>query len=178
MDLLMRNRGKWIVLIIVIGLSLWWKGYQKSAIWVDDFSCMSDDVLSRIIVKGRYERPNETGFSMLDSVKIRKLSDSVFVGRDKESVINTFNTYGCGAVTVKGKDGFEHLICNYRRQWKIKNIGMRHEDEDVAFWVKPIVLVVYDFRLDHKGLVKSVSGLELIEMTRRSSFNEGSKIIN
>jgi hypothetical protein len=115
---------------------------------------------------------------MLDSVKIRNLSDSVFVGRDRGVVINTFNTYGCGCEIVRDEAGAEHLICKFRRQWRIKNVGMHHEDENVAFWVKPIAVVVYDFRLENTGLVKSVNRVRIIEATRRVNYNGKTSTIN
>lgn len=176
----MRKSNVWILLIIIaICLSVWFIGYiPRYPIWVDDFSCLDDDELSRIIVNGTSDRPNDTGFSKLDSVKIRRFSDSVFVGRDKESVINTFNTYGCGCDVVHGSDSAEHLICKYRRQWNIRNDGAYHEDEGVAFWTKPIVVMVYDFCLEKTGLVKSIDRIKMIEATRHSTFNEKSTNIN
>lgn len=75
-----------IFAIIALGMVIWVVGYiPRYLIWVDDFSCLGDHVFLRIIVNGRFERPNPslgrvTGFSMLDLVKICKMSDSIFIG--------------------------------------------------------------------------------------------------
>jgi hypothetical protein len=183
----MRNiQNKLLLLgVLFIGLLVFGMGYIPSyPIWVDDFSCMDNDVLSRIIVNGRYKKnkgmmlAGRTGFSMLDSCEMRRLSDSVFVGKHKDVVMNTFNAYGCGCEVVKGKDRKEYLFCKFRRQWKIKNVGKYHEDEDVAFWVKPIVAVTYELKLDKNGYVQLVDGMKIIEIRRRQTINDKPPIIN
>lgn len=181
----MNLNGKIILITVIsLGISIWAIGYiPRYPIWVDDFSCLDNDVLSRMIINGRYDRPDPrlargTGYSMLDSVKIRRLSDSVFVGRDKEVIINTFNDYGCGCQILWDEAGDEHLVCKFRRQWRIKNVGMHHESEDVAFWVRPIVVVIYDFHLEKTGLVESVRDIKMIEATQHVNYNGKSSIIN
>ena len=173
-----------LLVIILLGLSFWGIGYiPRYPIWVDDFSCLGDDVLSRIIISGRYYRPDPSlargaGFSMLDSVKIRRLSDSVFVGRDKKFVFDTFDAYGCGCDVVTDDDGSERLKCKFRRQWKLKNIGKNWSGDDGGeLWKNPIVLVVYDLSIGRNGLVRRVSNMRVIDAMPRAIHKRKVSII-
>jgi hypothetical protein len=168
-----------IFAIIVFGLVIWAVGYiPRYPIWVDDFSCLGDDVFSRIIINGRFERPNPslgrgTGYSMLDLVKIRKMSDSIFIGQGKEVVRNTFNVYGCGCQIVNEADGEERLICKVKRQWRLKNIG-KDIDENPIF--TPSIVMSYDFEVDKSGMIRELA-VNIINVTPSAVLSEDSIII-
>jgi hypothetical protein len=170
----MLNRNKIIIFaIIALGLVVWAVGYiPRYPIWVDDFSCLGDDVFSRIIINGRYKRNNvnrdNTGFSMLDSIKIRRMSDSIFMGLRKDLVVNTFNTYGCGCQIVKEKDDKAYLVCKFRRQWRLKNIGMRRSTDITDLLIIPIVVLKYNFMLDDNGVIRNID-MQMIDMTHYKS---------
>jgi len=176
----MLNKNKIVIFfIIALGLVVWAVGYiPRYPIWVDDFSCLGDDVFSRIIINGRFERPNPslgrgTGFSMLDLVKIRKMSDSIFIGQRKDFVRNTFNLYGGGCQIVHGEDGKEHLICKVKRQWRLKNIG---KDIDTNPIFTPFVVMTYDFEVDKSGMIKKLA-VNINNVTLSAVLSEDSIII-
>lgn len=176
----MIKRNKIVILaIIALGLVVWAVGYiPRYPIWVDDFSCLGDDVFSRIIINGRFERPNPslgrgTGYSMLDLVQIRKMSDSIFIGQRKEVVRNTFNVYGCGCQIVNGADGEERLICKVKRQWLLKNIG-KDIDENPIF--TPSIVMNYDFEVDKSGIIRELA-VNIINVTPSAVLSEDSIII-
>jgi|GEM_PF-2021117 len=170
----MLKRNKIVLFaIIALGLVVWAVGYiPRYPIWVDDFSCLGDDVFSRIIINGRYKRNDvnrdNTGFSMLDSIKIIWTSDSMFLGLRKDVVVNTFNTYGCGCQMVKEKDGKEFLVCKFRRQWRLKNIGMRRSTDVTDLLIIPIVVVKYKFMLDDNEVIRDLD-MQMIDMTHYKS---------
>ncbi len=176
----MLNKDKILIFaIIALGLVVWAFGYiPRYPIWVDDFSCLGDDVFSRIIINGRFERPNPslgrgTGYSMLDLVKIRKMSDSIFIGQRKEVVRNTFNVYGGGCIIVNGVDGEKHLICKVRRQWQLKNIG---KDIDVKLIFLPSVVMIYNFDVDKIGMIQDLV-VSIIDVTPSTVLSKDSIII-
>lgn len=157
----MLNRNKIAICgIITLGLAVWAVGYiPRYPVWVDDFSCLGDDVFSRIIVNGRFDRPNPslgrgTGYSMLDLVKIRNMSGSIFIGQRKDVVRNTFNVYGCGSQVVNKSDGKEHLICKVKRHWRLKNIG---KDIDANPVFTPSIEIIYDFEVDKSDIIRDLA---------------------
>ncbi|NTU57667.1 MAG: hypothetical protein HGB00_01890 [Chlorobiaceae bacterium] len=176
------KRNVFLFAVIALGLVVYAIGYiPRYPIWVDDFSCIGDDVFSRIIVNGRYDQPNPslgrgTGFSMLDSAKINRMSDSVFVGQHRDVVMQTFNVYGCGCDVVKGKDGEEHLICKFKRQWKLKNIGMRSSADITDLSIIPITVIRYDFKADNDGIIRHMN-VQLINMTQYKISSQYQSII-
>jgi len=176
----MLNKNKIVIFtIIALGLVVWVVGYiPRYPIWVDDFSCLGDNLFSRIIINGRFERPNPslgrgTGYSMLDLVKIRKMSDSIFIGQRKVFVRNTFNLYGGGCQIVNGADGEEHLICKVKQQWRLKNIG---KDIDANPIFTPSVVIAYDFKVDENGIIQGLS-VNIINVTPSAILSEDSIII-
>lgn len=170
----MRNKGMWIVLaIILLGVAFWGIGYiPRYPIWVDDFSGLGNDVFSKIIINGRYEKPDYklgrmTGVPMLDSTKISAMSESMFMGRHKTEVIKTFNTYGSGCHLERGDDGREVLMCKFNRLWKTKNIGMSTGGS--PYFITSVE-IVYKIEVDNNGLIRGLK-VKIIDVSPHETFD-------
>jgi hypothetical protein len=80
--------------------------------------------------------------------------------------VNTFERYGCGCNLVVSDDGKEVLVCKFRRQWKLRNIGKPISND---YWTNPSVIMIYKFNIDHNNVIKDLD-VDMIDVSSDMHF--------
>lgn len=142
-----------------------------SCMWVpaarDDFSVMGNDVFSNLIREGRYNKGDATkgrsvGFSMLDSEKISKLSQGLFLYKSALEISDLFKENGGECQPPVSSQDRRLLVCSIERRWRVINIG---PPVDSSTWADPeAVKLLYEFALSPNEIAVDLN-LKIINIT-------------
>lgn len=142
-----------------------------SCMWVpaarDDFSVMGNDVFSNLIREGRYDKGDATkgrgvGFSMLDSEKISKLSQGLFLYKSALEISDLFKENGGECQPPVSSLDRRLLVCSIERRWRVINIG---PPVDSSTWADPeAVKLLYEFALSPNEIAINLK-LRIINIT-------------
>ncbi|MDQ1920709.1 hypothetical protein [Massilia pseudoviolaceinigra] len=132
----------------------------------DDFSVLDNDVLSDLLRKS-YSDINLTpghssgsiGVGRIDRLKFNSLASELFVGQDRNKIEEIFwKNRGQCAQSVNQ----EVIVCNFIREWKLKNIGGSF---DTSNWSNPEANIEIAFLFNTLGRARTIHS-EIINITK------------